>query len=182
MTIHLPSVTAILAPHSGFSNVPAHILNPAQDRGDLCHEYFALYAKKLWIPDIPVNLSGYFESFTRWFDQFVVEVILVEAELRDEDRGYCGHPDLIARLQGDIGLTIVDYKTAMALSKIWRLQVAGGYRGLAEKNGYPITRVASLRPQKDGKPAKFQGYSRTMAYDFSVFLAELAVWKFINSK
>jgi hypothetical protein len=178
--IRLPSVTEILAPHSDFSHVLAHILVPAQDRGDAVHGLCALYAQKLWIPEVPVNLTGYFESFTRWFDQFVEEVILVEAELRDEDRGYCGHPDFIGRLWGDPGLILIDWKSAVALFKIWRLQVAGGYRGLAEKNGYPITRVASLRLQKDGKIAKLQEYDRTMAYDLSVFLAELAVWKFFN--
>ena len=170
-----------MAPHSDFSHVPAHILGPAQDRGDLCHEFYALYAQKLWIPDIPVNLSGYFRSFTLWFDEFVEEVILVEEELRDLDRRYCGHPDFIGRLRGDSGLILIDWKTAAALSKIWRLQIAGGYRGLAEKNGYPITRVASLRPQKDGKIAKLQGYERTMAYDLSVFLAELAVYRFFHA-
>jgi hypothetical protein len=177
--IELPSVTAILAPHSDFSQVPAHILEPAQNRGDLCHEYFALYAKGLWLPDIPVNLAGYFQSFKTWFDQFVEEVILVEAELRDDDRGYLGHPDLIARLRGDTGLTLIDYKSAKALSKIWRLQISA-YKGLADKAGHKIIRVASLRPQQDGKIAKFQEYSRTLAYDFSIFLAEFAVWRFFH--
>jgi predicted RecB family nuclease len=178
-SVKLPSVTQILAPHSDFSQVPAHLLGPAQDRGDAVHELCALYANRLWIQEVPVKIDGYFQSFKAWFDQAVEEVILVEAELRDEDRAFCGHPDLIARLRGDTGLSLIDYKTAKPLSKGWRLQLAG-YKLLAEKNGYPITRVASLRPQQDGRVAKFQEYSRTLAYDFNIFLAELAVWRFFH--
>ena len=179
--MRFPSVTEVISAHSDFSMVPPDVLNLACQRGSDVHELCALYAQKLWIPDIPVNLAGYFQSFKLWYDQFVEEVILVEGELRDEELQYCGHPDFIGRLKGDAGLILIDWKTAAALSKIWRLQVAGGYRGLAEKNGYPITRVASLRPQKDGKPAKFQEYYRTMAYDLSIFLAELSVWRFFHA-
>ena len=174
---NLPSVTTILAPHSDFSNVPAEILAAACDRGDAVHQLCALYAQGLWIEEVPDKYAGYFNSFKLWFDQFVEKTILVEEELRDEERGYCGHPDWIGLLKGDSGLTLLDWKTALALSKGWRLQLAG-YKMLAEKNGYPITRVASLRPQKDGKIAKFQGYTRTLAYDAGIFMAELSVWRF----
>ncbi len=176
----LPSVTEVLSPHSDFSNVPADILGAAQERGDAIHQLCALYAQGLFIEEVPEQYAGYFQSFCLWFDQFVEKTVLVEEELRDEDRGYIGHPDFIGRLKGDSGLILVDWKTARALSKGWRLQVAG-YKLLAEKNGYPISRVASLRPQKDGKIAKFQGYTRSLAYDASIFLAELSVWRFYDA-
>jgi hypothetical protein len=179
MTRPLPSVTTILAPHSDFSQVPADVLELACQRGDAVHQLCALYAQGLFIEEVPEQYAGYFQSFCLWFDQFVEKTILVEEELRDEDLGYCGHPDFIGQMKGDLGLTLVDWKTAGALSKGWRLQVAG-YKMLAEKNGYPISRVASLRPQKDGKIAKFQGYTRTLAYDSGIFMAELSVWRFFN--
>jgi hypothetical protein len=109
----------------------------------------------------------------------VIETILVEAELRDEKRGYCGHPDAILRLRGDQGLTLMDWKSGRTSSKTWLLQISA-YRKLAIQNGYPISRVAVLQPHPEGKIAKFTEFTGAMEYGFAIFLAELSVWKYFN--
>ena len=55
-----------------------------------------------------------------------------------------------------------------------------GYRLLCKDNGYVVTRVASLRLNKDGGAAKFDGYTKTLEADANVFLSCLNVYKFFN--
>jgi hypothetical protein len=178
----LPSVTTILSfvNQSAFANIPEHILLPAALRGTDVHNLVALHLQGLFY-EVEPGLEGYHQSLVTWANEFVAKVIWVEQELVDNKRGFKGHPDAILLLRGDDGYTLIDWKTPVALSKSWRLQV-GGYRLLAEANGYKIVRVASLRLDKIGGRAKFQEYTGTMVADSNVFLAALSVWNFYNKE
>ena len=119
------------------------------------------------------------DSLRPWASQFIVKTIWVEKALSSEKLGFKGHPDALLQMVGDLGLTLVDWKTPKPLSKSWRLQLAG-YKILCEENGYKISRVASLRLDANGGPAKFEGYTKTLAADSNVFISALNVWKFYN--
>lgn len=161
-----------------FADVPLPILERAAARGDTVHSEIAMTLLGLWfVPDEAV--AGYLASFNIWREKFVVEVVAVEPELVAPKYGVQGHPDAILRLAGDKGLTLVDWKTPKPLSRSWRLQLAG-YKLLAEANGHEIVRVASLRPDAAGGPAKFDGYTDTLWKDTNAFLSALNVWKFFN--
>jgi hypothetical protein len=176
----LPSVTQILSfvnPRA-FDGIPTFYLERAQARGTDVHAHAAAYLQGLFY-EVPAEFEGYHQSIRGWVDSFVEKIILVEAELVSAELGFRGHPDAIVVIQGDQGLTLVDWKTPKPLSKSWRLQLSG-YKSLAEANGFPIKRVASLRLDANGGPAKFTGYTKTLVADTNVFLSALNVWKFFN--
>lgn len=180
MAIKLPSVTEVISfcNQGAFAGIPEHIMAKASARGVLVHASAAAYLGGFWCAEEP-EFEGYHQSLTDWASEYVEKVIWVEKELLDLKRGFQGHPDALLLLRGDEGLTLLDLKTPKPLSLSWRLQLAG-YKLLAEANGHKIARVASLRLDKDGGPAKFQGYTKTLAADRNVFLSALNVWKFFN--
>lgn len=174
-----PSVTTVLSPFADFSRVRPEVLEHAAQRGTKVHALCEAYAQGLWIPRIDEECAGYFDSFKRWFDATVVEVLAQEVELVDEQKGYMGHPDMICRIKGDNDAVMIDLKTPAAQSPAWRLQLAAYWR-LGTLAGYPITRSGSLRLKKDGSRAIFNEYTGSHAHDLNVFLNCLAAWKYFN--
>jgi hypothetical protein len=174
----LPSVTAILAPFVDYSRVPAHTLAQAIERGTAVHGLCSARIQGLWHAPVAEGLSGYVKSFDDWA-RVVSGVVLVEEELVDPVLGYCGHPDLILRIKGDAGMSLVDLKTPAACMPTWRPQLAA-YRHLAESNGHEISRVFSLRLAKDGGRAKVDEYTGTVRADFAGFVSALNCWKFFK--
>jgi hypothetical protein len=180
MAQRYPSVTEILSfvNPGAFDGVPAFFLERAQNRGIEVHSIAAAYLQGLFY-EVPSEFEGYHQSIKKWVDSFVEKIILVEAELVSAELGFRGHPDVIVVIRGDKELTLVDFKTPVALSLSWRLQLAG-YRLLCKANGYMVSRVASLRLDKDGGPAKFSGYNRNLVADTNVFISALNVFNFFN--
>jgi hypothetical protein len=176
----IPSVTEIIGfvNSQAFNMVPEFRLEAAAARGIDLHAAVAASLQGLFYKETP-EISGYFKSCRDWANEYLVKVIGVEMALVDNKRRFQGHLDLIGLIQGDEGFTIIDWKTPKALSKTWRLQLAG-YRLLALANGYDVRRVASLRPDPGGGPAKFDGYSKTLVSDSNSFLSALNVWKFFK--
>ena len=179
----LPSVTLIISQVGkhwlNFDAIPPEVLERACTRGTDFHRLAALHARSLWVDEIPESCEGFFRSFVGWYANFVKEAILVEHTFVHPTLGFTGTPDAIVRVKGDEGLTLLDWKTPAALSKSWRLQVAA-YSYLAEVNGYPISRVATLQPRSDGGRAKFQGYTKSLTPDYAIFLSGLNVFKFFE--
>jgi len=182
----LPSTTQIISTVGkhwlNFDAVPPDKLEAACLRGSEFHRLAALYVQRLWIDEIPDSCAGFLESFTRWFHDFADdEVVLVEQTLVHPTLKFTGTPDAILRIKGDQGFTLMDWKTPRALSKSWCLQLAA-YRELAQVNGYPVERVASLQPHPDGGRAKFTGYTKTLVADFAVFWSMLNIWRYFNAE
>jgi hypothetical protein len=179
--MNLPSVTEIISfvNPGAFAGVPPDKLLIAQERGIAVHQLAAGHAQGLWVPEIPDEYKGYYESATRWFDEYVEQVFLVEKRLVSRN-GFTGMPDLIVHIRGDEGLlTVADWKTPKPLSKTWRLQLAG-YYWLARDAGFNVARVASLRLDAKGGNAKFNGYTKTLKSDLNIFVGLLNYWKFAN--
>lgn len=174
-----PSVTTILAPWSDFSGIRPEVLQAAAERGSKVHRACAAIASGLWAPQMPDEVSGYIESFKSWFHTAVEEVISVEPSFSHPLYGYMGHPDMLARLKGDTGLTLVDYKTPLAQAKSWRLQLAA-YAELAEANGQNIQRVIALRLRKTGTLPVVDEYTGTLASNLATFLACLQAWRYFK--
>jgi hypothetical protein len=175
----MPSVTEILKPWSDFSRIPPAILEAASIRGTAVHDVCATIAKGLPVLNIPDECAGYVESFQRWFDLVVDEVLLVETRLVDTDFGYHGEPDLIVKAKhGEI--ILADNKTPLQLLKAWQLQCSG-YFNLADKNGYRPEKSGSLRLDKNGGIAKMTYYDNSLQ-DFNLFLQALTLFRFFNNK
>jgi hypothetical protein len=177
---HLPSVTQVIAPFTDYSRIPPHILAQASERGSRVHGICAARVQGLWHPPVGDDLAGYIRSFDAWA-LVVADLVLAEAELVDAALGYAGHPDLILRVHGDEGLSLVDLKTPVALHWVWRAQLAA-YRNLAEVNGHQISRVFSLRLAKDGGQAKLDEYTGTTRADFAGFIAALNAYRYFKGE
>ena len=179
--ILIPSVTEVI----GFVNaralldIPPERLAVAQDRGIDFHALAAAHARGSFIAEVPENCVGRFKSFTKWFDYFVQKVVLIEQPLVHPTLHYCGTPDFVGQLLGDQGNTLIDYKTPLAFSKGWRLQIAA-YRELCIVNGIPIERVATLQPHPGGGRTIFKDDPERVNNDFNYFVYALNLWRYFN--
>lgn len=174
-----PSVTTVLGPWQDFSKVPPAVLEEAKDRGTMAHALFASYALGLWIPSVPENCTGYFNSFRRWFDSTVAEVVAVEKRITHPVHHFTGQLDLLCMIKGDAGLMLLDHKTPLALYRSWRVQCAA-YKKLADLEYQNITRTASLRLSREGKRAKLEEYSGTVERDYAIFMNCLTAYNFLK--
>ena len=172
-----PSVTRIISPYKDFSQVPEHRLVAAQNRGSDFHALAAAYLMGAWIPEVPPTVAGYFQSFIRWADKHLAEVIWVEKTLIHPVLRYQGTPDALIRIRGDSGLILPDWKTPVAFDKAWIVQTAA-YRELVVKNGWPVERLGSLQPHPDGKIAKFTEFTKSLNLGLSVFISAINCWHF----
>jgi len=172
-----PSVTEILKPWSGFENVPPEVLELAGERGTAVHGVCAAEALGLFFEEDEVT-APFLKSFRLWLPCF--EVVKVEFELIDPVYKYMGHPDLMGRFIGDKHLSIIDYKTPVAYSPIWRCQLAA-YRQAARRAGYDVERVASLRLSREGKPPILNESTLTVDIDFQGFYHALKAHQFFSA-
>jgi hypothetical protein len=176
----MPSVTVVISTvfkhWFNFDMVPEGVLEEAKKRGVDVHHSCAVLAQGLF-PMIAPEYQGYLDSFRRWFDLMVEDVLLSEERLVDPVLGYHGCPDLLVRSkQGEI--ILVDLKTPQVLMPTWKWQLAA-YDHLVEINkGWKIERCGSLRLNSDGGPAKMEYYEdRDRRRNFMVFLSALNVYK-----
>lgn len=174
--MYCPTVTQVIDPYNDFSRIPSGTLAAAADRGTRVHAYCAALARGLWVPAISEDCAAYVASFRHWFENQVLEVVLVEERLVDEDLVFSGQIDLLVRLIEKGLLALVDLKTPIALLKAWRVQLSA-YNRLCQRNGFTPDRVGSLRLSPDGGVARMEWYEET-ASDFHIFLQALNVNRF----
>ncbi len=143
-----PSVTEVLGIFTDWSMVPADVMQRAQIRGQVAHLACGAYAKGIWMPALPERFHGYFESYKKWHDAHVIQVLAVETRLINTVHGYCGKADLLALTDlHDLPCTF-DIKTPVAKAKTWGAQLSA-YRELSlptVRQGPP----ASIRIREDG--------------------------------
>ena len=173
------SVTQVLSPYQDFSNVPPYRLEAASIRGTGVHKVSLLYARGLW-PIIPAEYEGYFESFKKWWETAVnvTKPIIVEPELKDEELGFIGHPDLFLHLKGDSLMSTWDLKTPVLHYPTWKGQLAA-YKHLGVKRGLlkPESRCGSVMLNASGRKPKVQEY-RDDKRDFVAFVNALMAHRY----
>ena len=146
---NFPSVTTVLEKYSPYGNINKRVLELAQVRGTTVHS--ACFTICRGLPLFPHPLPEYLpriNSFRRWFDQNVDEVLEIEPELVDHDLRYKGHPDLII-VSRNFGLCLPDIKTAEMYQPIWVAQLSAYYM-LAKKIGYVSEFTFSLMLDSGG--------------------------------
>jgi hypothetical protein len=163
-----------------------------RERGTETHAVCSKIARGIWVPKHKLY-QGYIDSFKNWYETMVEQALYVDGwawdsltktwqkvgPLVSESFKFQGTPDFIGKLKGEIALAIPDWKTSISKQKVWKLQVSGAYRILAEENNYkPIGRCISLRLDKNGGDAKAEdlGHPIHQAY----FLRALDLWRFFN--
>jgi hypothetical protein len=147
--MNLPRVTSILSPYADWSNIPPDVLEAACIRGTGVHEACTAHALGLFSP-VPDVYRGYFDSYLRWFDAVVDDVMIVEERLSSAF-GFCGQPDLVVRSKQNETL-LVDLKSTLMHPRTFMLQCAA-YTHLVERNYEPIKidRAGTLHLSKEGK-------------------------------
>jgi len=171
-------VTEVLSQYSGLGNIDPTVLHNAAQRGTKVHKYCELHATGEYFPEPPVEIKGYVDSFIQWFDEMVEEIVDTERRFYSEAYRISGAVDLIAKLNGDGQLTVIDYKTPANPSKTWALQTAA-YKMLAEETGLEITRRLAVMLRKDGsfpKVVEYTDYSR----DWRLYKGILEAWRYFN--
>ena len=173
-----PSVTQVLSQYSDYSKIRDDVLCSAMERGTDVHKACAAYAANHFCV-IPRHLHGYFKSFTRWYDKYVLKSLWVEHRGTNIQWGYTGGPDLVVLMADQIA-TLIDLKTAAQPQSLWSLQVAA-YANLPEIQALKPKKFGTLQPRKDGSEDRFIEIENTNQ-KFSVFLSMLNVYRFLNSK
>ena len=178
------SVTEALSPFSPFNNpdryIPDGVLERAAQRGSRVHRACAAFSMELPVMCLKTEDIGYFESFKKWFEPYVMEVLLVEKRL-ESPLGFYGHPDLVCMLINE-QIYVVDYKTPAVESPVWKSQIAA-YSALAEEElGIKVDNGMALVLDASGKSAKGIVYQRR-AEDYVAFLSALNAYRyFIGGK
>lgn len=174
-----PSVTQVLSPFGDFSRVSPAVLEAAAERGIAVHRLCVGVARRLFV-HVPPELSGYVASFKTWWP-VVEELISAEEEMIEPRLGYVGHPDLVVRIRGDVGLTVVDLKTPVVLGKIWACQLAAYSRLVRAKYAHILVgpiRILSLRLRRDGSRPITNEFTDKQGRHFAAFCAALSAWRY----
>lgn len=175
--MNYPRVTSIISPWSGLDKIREDVLQHAAERGTKTHEYCNRIANGEFVMSIDEDIRGYVQSFRKWFDTQVDEVLLSEKRLNDEQWGYSGQIDLLVRLKEGI-VTLVDLKTPATSYPTWKMQIAA-YRNLLQKEGVLPERTGSLQLHPEGRTPRMKWYEDS-ATDFNAFLSALNVYNYIR--
>ena len=170
-------VSSVISPFTDFSNIDASVLKNAADRGTRVHKYCELYTKGLLGIEPEEDAKPYVESFIKWFDRMVQEVLYIEKRLYCDEYMLTGQIDLIVKM-AEPEPWIIDIKTPQQESKTWRLQTAG-YLHLANKMEPNTYNRACLQLDKNGGVPHLKVYPHH-GKDMSLFFDALRLVEFFR--
>jgi hypothetical protein len=172
-------VTDILKPFSKLDQIDPVTLKKAADRGTRVHKFCTLYALHMLIVDVDEDCKGYFESFKNWFDSTVEGISVRPQRINSPTLMISGEYDLIVKLKGDDGVTLVDLKTPATHSKTWQLQTAAYKMLIEDEICLPVDRRAVVQLKKDGSRITFIEHL-DHNNDKQLFLNALSLHRFFN--
>lgn len=151
--LHLPSVTEVLDCYTDWTHITKQTLRAAQARGTVVHDLAYRYASKDWIVNVPPQYQGYVDSFKKWFDAEVEQVVLLEERIDSRSHRFTGQLDMVVKLKGVDLPAVVDTKTAVSAGKTWGAQMCA-YRWLVlTEKGILTGAPAHLRARAAGTKA-----------------------------
>lgn len=174
-------VTQPLSLYSDFSKVPPDVLAKACERGTKVHRLAELHVLGEWFPDPSDDSLGYLNSFRRWYNSMIDELISSEHRFYDESLKLTGAVDLVAVLVGDSKPSIIDIKTGSVPSSCWSLQLAA-YQYLHNHHEgvkHCAERRIALKLDKDGGVPKILEYTQHNR-DLDLYFSALKLWRFFN--
>lgn len=168
-------VTEVLKPYTDFSQVPDDgRLELAGERGEVVHRALACIVQGLWCPLVLADFQGYLDSFMH-FLPLVKTVQGVELRLVDERLGFSGAIDLLGEIEGQRGISIVDWKTPVSQSPTWAGQMAA-YKHLAKAD-----HAGTLQLNPNGGIPKMTWYEHD-PYALPAFLSALNAMRYFHKK
>lgn len=147
-------VTEILSVYTDFSFVSSEYLARKADIGTRTHRFCELYARDLLIEDVDLDCKGYVDSFKTWYKSSVKELLLCEHRMFDDHLMITGQVDLVVKLKGQDGYSLIDIKTSKKNYPTYPLQTAA-YSVLLTKEGvYHVNNRYVLLLNEHGEDAK----------------------------
>jgi hypothetical protein len=146
-----PRVTDIIGKQTieDMRAIPIDVLANAAIRGSKVHEYCTAWLNSHWIPEIDPEYEPWFNAFTQWASENIVECLHSGDRLYDDVKRFTGEFDFIAKTKD--GFTVLfDIKTSSVKSKSWPVQLAA-YKHLCELNGYQFDKICNIHLKKSYK-------------------------------
>lgn len=174
-----PSVSDIIRPYINIQ----YFTDECRIRGTCVHACCASYLQGLYFPKLKEDYQGYMDSFKKWADKNIEDVILVEKRLVDEDLGYCGQLDCVLRLKGHEKPFVTDWKTGISMQRSHKLQIAA-YTALeakCEDLGLDAYNCITVRIKADGTGCRAVRFLDNRE-NFNIFRGMLKAHKFFNDK
>lgn len=167
-------VTSVLYPFTGLASIDQKIVQNAAERGTRVHKICEGIVSGLGEWDVDEKVSGYVESFKKWWSAGV-DVNEMEKRFWDDELCITGQVDFITSLPD--GLAVVDLKTSYKPSKTWQVQ-GSAYAYLAKKAGYNIQHIQFIHLSKTGSAPKIYTYP----VDDNLFLSVLTTYNHFYKK
>jgi hypothetical protein len=183
------TVTQVLSPFSGLSDIQADVVQNAASRGTVVHKICDAIAYNFPIEDDWINelIQGYARNVEHFEKEKILVLSMVESFQRwiegktmfnkvhrffDDNLMLSGECDFIYKDQSGL-LTLVDLKTPVNESKTWSLQ-GSAYSYLAKQAGHDIQCIQFVKLDRKGKLPKSFFYHE----DFGQFKAALDTYKY----
>lgn len=167
-------VTQVLYPFSGLDKIDSQVVAHAADRGTKVHQICEAIISGVGEFGVDDEVSGYVESFKRWWD-LGHKLVSMEQRFWDDQLHITGQVDII--IDTPEGFAIVDLKTSSKVSKTWEAQGCA-YAYLAKNAGINVQKILFIHLNKFGKDPKIHEYP----IDESFFLSCLRVYKHFFQK
>jgi hypothetical protein len=172
------SVTEVLNPWGKLHLIDPNVLSNAADRGTRVHNFCTLYARNLLLLDPDADCKPYVDAFKQWFDKTVTTVAHLPQRINSEKLKLSGEFDMIVKMKGDDGLTLLDIKTPQNASASWALQTAGYRKLVHDELGLIVhRRIVVMLPKTRGQNAYVKEYL-DHDRDERLFLNNLELYRF----
>ena len=158
-------------------SAPYQASDKAKSRGSTVHSVIEFYVhKQKYIDSVPEEFKPYATAFYQWVKDNKVTIVGHEKTLVSKKHNYAGTCDMIAKLNGNDELIVVDIKTSKggAIYKESELQVSAYVNALKEE-GMDISRGMVVALSDTGKYA-----TKEADDEFETFLACKKIYEWIN--
>ncbi len=159
------------------------IVRESQETGHLVHEAIESYFRGEDIPDLPQKEAKMFSLVKGWALESKFTPTELELHVKSEKYGYHGTMDAIGKFDDGL-LVITDWKTSSGINDEYAIQLSAYAQAYKEETGTEVTDGCIVRVDKKETakvPFEIKRFTELPKY-FSVFLACLDVWRFVNKK
>jgi len=147
----------------------------AKGRGKTIHSIVEAYKKSgIVIKDIPKQFRPYAQAFYKWVKDNNVNILQQEKTVVSKKHRYAGTLDLIAKINSEDNLWLIDIKTGKDIYPEVYLQLSA-YKEAFKEQGNKVDRIAVLL-LKDNGDYKFEVGQSII----NVFLAAKKLWEWFN--
>jgi hypothetical protein len=172
------SVTEALSVLEDWGNIPKELVEKAGRFGKAVHKAVELwFLGKLDMDSMDQHLIPYLDGYRNFVSRYEVQVVAIEQPVASAALMVAGTPDLVCRLNGRSGLSVVDVKSTYAIPPTVGPQTAGYAELYGATHGEkPKTRFClHLNPNY---PDGYRLIPLKEKNDYSLFISSLNVYQF----